>query len=100
MDVVVLTGTEHRHRFMRMALGSAEDINIVYAFCESTEGTALDQADESGSQIQIGHLKRRARVEEDFFWVIRQVCRRSLKSTQNTTRRDQRPATLRDNPRS
>lgn len=67
MDVVILTGTELRHRFMRMALGSAENINVVYSFCETAEGTALDQAHESGSQIQIDHLRRRARVEEDFF---------------------------------
>jgi methionyl-tRNA formyltransferase len=66
-DVVVLTGAELRHQFMRMALAAAEGVDVVRSYCESVEGTALDRAYESGSQVQIDHLERRARVEEDFF---------------------------------
>jgi folate-dependent phosphoribosylglycinamide formyltransferase PurN len=66
-DVVVLTGAELRHQFMRMALAAAEGVDVVRSYCESVEGTALDRAYEAGSQVQIDHLERRARVEEDFF---------------------------------
>lgn len=65
--VVVLTGAELRHQFMRMALAAADEVDVVRSYCEGVEGTALDRAYESGSQVQIDHLERRARVEEDFF---------------------------------
>lgn len=66
-EVVVLTGAELRHEFMRTAIAAADGISVVRSYCESVDGTALDRAYESGSQIQINHLERRARVEEDFF---------------------------------
>jgi folate-dependent phosphoribosylglycinamide formyltransferase PurN len=65
--VIVLTGAELRHDFMRMAIALADDIEVVQSYCETTEGTALDKAYESGLKIRINHLERRARVEDDFF---------------------------------
>jgi len=65
--VVVLTGSELRHDFMRMVIASAEGVDVVRSYCESTTGSALEQAYESGSQIRIDHLERRANVEDDFF---------------------------------
>lgn len=65
--VVVLTGSERRHDFMRMVIAAANGINVVRSYCESTTGSALAQAYESGSQIRIDHLERRANVEADFF---------------------------------
>jgi len=66
-EVVVLTGCELRHQFMRTAIAAADGVSVVRSYCESVDGTALDRAYESGSQVQIDHLERRARVEEDFF---------------------------------
>jgi len=66
IKIVILTGSELRHRFMRMALWAADGVNVARSYCESVEGTALNRAYESGSQVQIDHLERRARVEEDF----------------------------------
>ena len=65
--VVVLTGSELRHDFMRMAIASGDEVDVVRSYCESTTGSALEQAYESGSEIRIRHLERRANVEDDFF---------------------------------
>jgi folate-dependent phosphoribosylglycinamide formyltransferase PurN len=65
--VVVLTGSELRHEFMRMVITGADGVNVVRSYCESTTGSALEQAYDSGSQMRIDHLERRANVEDDFF---------------------------------
>jgi folate-dependent phosphoribosylglycinamide formyltransferase PurN len=65
--VVVLTGSELRHDFMRMAIALADGVEVVRSYCETTEGTVLDKAYESGSEIRISHLERRDRIENDFF---------------------------------
>lgn len=65
--VVVLTGRELRHDFMRMAIALADGVNVVRSYCETKDGTALDEAYKSGSKIRIDHLERRARIEDDFF---------------------------------
>jgi folate-dependent phosphoribosylglycinamide formyltransferase PurN len=65
--VVVLTGSERRHDFMRMVIAAADGVDVVRSYCESTTGSALEKAHESGSQIRIDHLERRANVEDDFF---------------------------------
>lgn len=66
-DVVVLTGSELRHDFMRRAIGLDEEINVLRSYCEGLEGTALSRARESGSEIRIRHLEQRGRAERDFF---------------------------------
>lgn len=65
--VVILTGSELRHDFMRMVIASADGVEVARTYCESTAGSALEKAYESGSQIRIDHLERRANVEADFF---------------------------------
>jgi methionyl-tRNA formyltransferase len=52
---------------MRRVIAGADGINVVRSYCENMTGSAIEQAYDSGSQIRINHLERRANVEDDFF---------------------------------
>lgn len=67
--VVMLTGGELRHDFVRMALAASPGIDVVRTYCEGLDrslGTLID-ADADGADIQREHVSRRERSEEDFF---------------------------------
>jgi folate-dependent phosphoribosylglycinamide formyltransferase PurN len=66
-EVVILTGAELRHAFVRQAIALDEDIKVLRTYCEGMEGTTLQRAREDGSDVKIEHLERRARSERDFF---------------------------------
>lgn len=66
-EVVILTGNELRHRFFRKAVGLSESVRVLRSYCEGLEDTTLDRVRREGSEIQVNHLLRRARVEHDFF---------------------------------
>lgn len=65
--VIILTGTEQRHTFIRKAISLDKNINVLKSYCE-------DQSEFLGKIIQVNkdisqvtHLKARAKSEEDFF---------------------------------
>lgn len=67
--IVILTGTELRHHFVRSAIALAEGIEVVRSFCEGAEkslGNLIDPTAD-GAALQRAHVAARARAEEDFF---------------------------------
>ncbi len=69
MKAVILTGSELRHDFMRMAIAQADGIEVLRSYCESAEGALRSTIDpnEEDADFQIRHLDARDRSEEDFF---------------------------------
>jgi phosphoribosylglycinamide formyltransferase-1 len=66
--VVLLTGSELRHTFVRKYLGLDDRFHLVGSFCEGLEKTleAVVQKQE-GNRLRLSHLKAREQSEEDFF---------------------------------
>lgn len=66
--VVILTGSELRHRFMRMSIALHPDLDVVRAYCEGMEGTLLEKVQHAeNNSLRERHLSARAEVERDFF---------------------------------
>ena len=66
--IVILTGSELRHTFLRTALAAAPGIDVVRTWCEGVENTLVDLvAAPDVSAEQKAHIAARARSEEDFF---------------------------------
>lgn len=69
MKVVVLTGSELRHTFIRKAIALDEEIDVVTSYCEGQEKSLVSQVlkkhEENDEQLQ--HLEARANSERDFF---------------------------------
>lgn len=68
--IVILTGCELRHRFVRKALAFTPDVEVLRSFCESADNTIADPAQRqsnSFSSLQREHLSARMRSEDDFF---------------------------------
>lgn len=67
--IVILTGSEVRHTFVRKAIALDPEIEVLRSYCEGKEKSlesVIDTAnDEAGIQIQ--HVEARSRSEEDFF---------------------------------
>ena len=67
--IVILTGSELRHTFLRKAIALNRNIEVLRSYCEGTErqlGSVIDPADE-GASIQLQHVAARTMSEEDFF---------------------------------
>jgi phosphoribosylglycinamide formyltransferase-1 len=66
--IIVLTGSEARHSYVRKALGVCEGIEVVRSYCEETSGniTRFIESTEEG-KLQQAHVDARARSEQDFF---------------------------------
>lgn len=69
MKAIVLTGSDLRHSFFRMALALADGVEVVSSYCETTNENILRVIDKENpeSELQYDHLARRQRSEEDFF---------------------------------
>lgn len=67
MDIVILTNSQLRHKFVRKALALHDRINVLRTYCESNEGTTLDRVRVDGDEVKLRHLEARAEAEEDFF---------------------------------
>jgi len=68
--IVILTGSELRHRFVRKALAASSGIDVARSYCESLTNSLVDMVDKKPieeSEFQRAHLEARARSEEDFF---------------------------------
>ena len=69
MKVVVLTGSELRHTFMRKAIALDEEIEVVASYCEGQENSLTEQVRKKDVEkdAQLRHLEARANSEKDFF---------------------------------
>jgi len=74
LNIVILTGAELRHDFVRKSLGIVDDIHVQLAYCEDTclERSILDQCDENKERL--AHLERRSQSEKDFFSAMHRFC--------------------------
>lgn len=74
MNIVILTGAELRHEFVRKSLGIADDIQVRLAYCEDTslQRSVLDQYDVNNERL--AHLERRLQSEKDFFSAMHKFC--------------------------
>jgi phosphoribosylglycinamide formyltransferase-1 len=67
--IVILTGSNLRHAFVRKYLGSVAEIEVVRSYCEGREND-LRAVVESGAvdgDLRLKHLAARDRAEADFF---------------------------------
>ena len=66
--VVILTGSELRHTFFRVALGQEPGIEIVRSYCEGLEKSlgTVTAKDPEGS-MRRAHVERRAESEKEIF---------------------------------
>ena len=67
--IIILTGSELRHDFLRKAIAVNENIDVVMSFCEGGEKglpSVVDQTS-TASNIQTSHIESRERSELDFF---------------------------------
>lgn len=67
--VVILTGSELRHRFFRKAVACAPGIEVLASYCETPEGGLKDLVSQStpDDSPMRRHLWERDVVEDDFF---------------------------------
>lgn len=67
--IVILTGSELRHTFLRKAIASNPTIEVLRSYCEGTEKSLASVIDPDSEQaeIQLRHIESRSRSEEDFF---------------------------------
>lgn len=69
MRIVVLTGAELRHDFVRKAFGLAEGIEVLASYREGLEKSLATVVDRSapGADLQLRHIAARTLAERDFF---------------------------------
>lgn len=60
-NIVILTGNELRHTYVRMAIAQSPQINVLQSYCETKNNIKLQD------QIQDIHLLARKNSEKDFF---------------------------------
>lgn len=66
--VVILTGSELRHSFMRMSIALHPELEVVRTYCEGMEGTLVEKVRATeNNTLREQHLNARAAVEKDFF---------------------------------
>jgi methionyl-tRNA formyltransferase len=74
--VVILTGGELRHDFVRMRIASSHDLLVVASYCEGAEkslGAIVEKQDDNF--LRLNHLEARKQSEEDFFRLYVDSCR-------------------------
>ena len=68
--VIILTGSEPRHSFLRKAIALSGTCNVVRSYCEGLEqslGARLERQETGPGVSQSDHVAARARSEADFF---------------------------------
>lgn len=67
--IIILTGSELRHRFVRTVLSNHSGIRVLRSYCEDEQGSLAErlQGSSASRAIQIHHEKSRNLSEEDFF---------------------------------
>jgi len=87
--IIILTGSELRHRFFRKAVASHTDINVVRTYCFGMQNTLVESTGKmegEASHLATKHLEARARSERDFFDPFDRV----VADQSNPTERDRR----------
>ena len=64
MKIIILTGSELRHDFIRKAIALNSNIKVLKSYCEGTEKSLIKLVD---SKLKKEHLESRAQSEKDFF---------------------------------
>ncbi len=69
MNIVILTGAELRHTFVRKAMALAPGISVKRTYCEGTEKSLLRMVEtqDSSNNARLRHLAAREASEHDFF---------------------------------
>lgn len=69
MKVVILTGADLRHAFVRKAIALAAGIDVQRTYCEGVEGglARIVKAQQTPTGTRLGHLALREASERDFF---------------------------------
>ncbi|MFN9115741.1 MAG: formyltransferase family protein [Bacteroidota bacterium] len=67
--VVLLTGSELRHDFFRIAMARDPEIRVVRSYCESQKGNLQEQVREASTSnsLRTTYLESRSQTERDFF---------------------------------
>lgn len=67
--VVLLTGSELRHDYVRKSLALADGIELASSFCEGAERGLRAQLEQKGDTgwTELAHVAAREQVERDFF---------------------------------
>lgn len=81
MSIVVLTGSEIRHTFMRKAMAANRRLRVLRTYCEGRERTLEKVLDSLGGEkaLRFDHLEQRANTEADFFNTFVGLCPDSSK---------------------
>src|SRR5262245_20779719 len=67
--IVILTGSELRHTFVRKYIAQLRGVELVASYCEGLEKSlqATVTADTTPNSSRLQHLRARERSEQDFF---------------------------------
>lgn len=68
--IVLLTGSELRHQFVRKRIAANPGIDVLRSYCEGTEkslATLAHSKTPGTAERELAHLRARERTEEDFF---------------------------------
>lgn len=68
--IIILTGSELRHGFMRKAMALHQDIKVIASYCEGTEKSLLNRVTANGKcndNVEMRHVIAREQSEKDFF---------------------------------
>jgi methionyl-tRNA formyltransferase len=67
--IVILTGAELRHEFVRKFIANSPDVDVVASYCEGAEKSlkVLVQNDVEPDLYRLKHLRAREQSEQDFF---------------------------------
>ena len=73
--IVILTGSELRHVFLRKYMALSEDIEVINSYCEGQEKSlrALVEKDEAFQDTRLKHISAREQSEQDFFGLFVQT---------------------------
>jgi hypothetical protein len=66
--VVILTGSELRHKFFRKLIGLSDDIQVIHSYCEGLEQSLQTiVTTQHENSLRTKHLMNREQSERDFF---------------------------------
>ena len=75
-SVVLLTGSEPRHTFMRKAIAAAQDCQVLRSCCEGLEQSLdarLERSQADADSLQARHVFARTLSEDDFFGAFNRI---------------------------
>lgn len=78
MRIVILTGSELRHKFFRTVMAAAKGVEVLQSYCEGLENTVhtiVEGRTENSedSELERRHLAARERSEHDFFGLVANI---------------------------